>query len=455
MISNSQLRRIKQALGRKTRLYLAAHHSYRGDDRARIEALAQLAARVGLPLVATNAVLYHAAHRRPLQDVLTCIREKCTIHDAGLKLEANAERHLKPPQEMARLFAGHEDALARTIEIADACIFSLDELKYEYPDEPVPEGKTPQSHLEDLTWEGAAWRFPGGIPEKVRDTLEKELALIEELDYARYFLTVHDIVHYARHLDILCQGRGSAANSAVCYCLAITNVDPTEIDLLFERFVSPERKEPPDIDVDFEHERREEVIQYIYGRYGRDRAGIAATVISYRGRSAVREVGKALGLSEDTVAALATTIWGLSNSALPEEYVRQAGLDPYRPSALPLPRAHARAARLPAPSLPACRRLRADARASVRGRAHRQRRHGGPHLHRMGQGRPRCARALESGCARSRHAHLHPQGLRPDQGALRARAFARHRAARRSRRVRHAVPGRTRSACFRSRAGRR
>jgi error-prone DNA polymerase len=327
----SELRRIKQALGPQTRLYLAARHAYRGDDRARIAALAQLAARVGLPLVATGAVLYHAAHRRPLQDVLTCIREKCTIHDAGLKLEANAERHLKPPQEMARLFAGHEDALHRTIEIADACIFSLDELKYEYPDEPVPEGKTPQSHLEDLTWEGAAWRFPGGIPERVRDTLEKELALIEELDYARYFLTVHDIVHYARSLDILCQGRGSAANSAVCYCLAITNVDPTEIDLLFERFVSPERKEPPDIDVDFEHERREEVIQYIYGRYGRDRAGIAATVISYRGRSAVREVGKALGLSEDTVAALATTIWGLSNSALPEEYVRQAGLDPSDP----------------------------------------------------------------------------------------------------------------------------
>ena len=173
--------------------------SYRGDDRARIAALAQLAARVGLPLVATGAVLYHAAHRRPLQDVLTCIREKCTIHDAGLKLEANAERHLKPPQEMARLFAGHEEALARTIEIADACTFSLDELKYEYPDEPVPQGKTPQSHLEDLTWEGAAWRFPGGIPDKVRDTLQKELALIEELEYARYFLTVHDIVHYARH----------------------------------------------------------------------------------------------------------------------------------------------------------------------------------------------------------------------------------------------------------------
>ena len=325
------LERIKQALGPRAQLYLAAKHCYRGDDRACIEALAQLARRVGLGLVATNAVLYHAPHRRPLQDVLTCIREKCTIAEAGFRLEANAERHLKPAHEMARLFKGHEDALERTMEIARACSFSLDELRYEYPDEPVPEGKTPQSHLVDLTWQGAAWRFPGGIPEKVRDTLEKELALIEELNYAPYFLTVHDIVHYARELGILCQGRGSAANSAVCYCLAITNVDPTEIDLLFERFVSPERKEPPDIDVDFEHERREEVIQYIYARYGRDRAGIAATVISYRGRSAVREVGKALGLSEDTVAALATTIWGLSNEGLPDEYVRQAGLDPKDP----------------------------------------------------------------------------------------------------------------------------
>ena len=269
--------------------------------------------------------------RRPLQDVLTCIREKCTVHEAGLRLEANAERHIKQAEETARLFKGHEDALRRSVEIADACTFSLDELKYEYPDEPVPQGKTPQSHLEDLTWAGAAWRYPNGIPEKVRDTLRKELVLIAELNYAPYFLTVHDIVHYARSQRILCQGRGSAANSAVCYCLAITNVDPTEIDLLFERFVSPERKEPPDIDVDFEHERREEVIQYIYARYGRDRAGLAATVICYRGRLAVREVGKALGLSEDTVAALATTIWGLSNSGLPDEYVRQAGLDPRDP----------------------------------------------------------------------------------------------------------------------------
>jgi len=327
----AELHRINETLPVHTPLYLAARHSYRGNDHARIEALAQLSARAKIPLVATGSVLYHAAHRRPLQDVLTCIREKCTIPDAGFRLEANAERHLKPPSETARLFKGHEETLRHTIEIAQSCTFSLDELKYEYPDEPVPEGKTPQSHLEDLTWEGAKWRFPDGIPEKVRDTLQKELVLIAELNYAPYFLTVHDIVHYTRSLGILCQGRGSAANSAVCYCLAITNVDPTEIDFLFERFVSPERKEPPDIDVDFEHERREEVIQYIYARYGRDRAGLAATVISYRGRSAVREVGKALGLSEDTVAALAATIWGLSNSALPEKYVREAGLDPSDP----------------------------------------------------------------------------------------------------------------------------
>ena len=197
-IFESRLRRIKASLGLQTSLYLAARHAYRGDDRAHIAALAELAARVGIPLVATGGVLYHAPHRRPLQDVLTCIREKCTINDAGLRLEANAERHIKTSQEMARLFKGHADALRRSVEIADACTFSLDELKYEYPDEPVPQGKTPQSHLEDLTWEGAAWRYPNGIPEKVRDTLRKELVLIAELNYAPYFLTVHDIVHYAR-----------------------------------------------------------------------------------------------------------------------------------------------------------------------------------------------------------------------------------------------------------------
>ncbi len=330
------LRRVKMALG-EAPLYLAASHSYRGEDRARIAALSVLAERCATPLVATGDVLYHASHRRPLQDVLTCVREGTTIAEAGLKLEANAERHLKRPSEMTRLFKGHEDAIARTLEIADACRFSLDDLVYEYPDEPTPPGKSPQAHLEDLTWEGARWRFPDGIPDKVHALIERELALIGELDYAPYFLTVHDIVSFARARGILCQGRGSAANSAVCYCLAITAVNPTEIDVLFERFVSPERKEPPDIDVDFEHERREEVIQYIYARYGCDRAGLAATVISYRARSAVRDVGKAMGLSEDTVSALAGMVWGTRTSSgrtggvLPEKHVREAGLDPTDP----------------------------------------------------------------------------------------------------------------------------
>ena len=322
---------VKSALG-SAPLYLAAAHLYRGDDRARLGALSELAKRCGLSLVATNAVLYHAPHRRPLQDVITCVREHTTIHEAGLHLEANAERHLKRASEMARLFKGYEDALSRTLDIMDACRFSLDELVYEYPDEPVPPGKTAQGHLEDLAWEGAAHRFPGGVPEKVRVILNRELKLIAELNYAPYFLTVHDIVTFARSRGILCQGRGSAANSAVCYCLAITAVNPTEVDLLFERFISEARREPPDIDVDFEHERREEVIQYIYARYGRDRAGLAATVISYRARSAVRDVGKAIGLSEDTVAALAGMVWGTrSGGTLPEKHVREAGLDPNDP----------------------------------------------------------------------------------------------------------------------------
>ena len=326
-----QLQRVKEALGGAA-LYLAASHTYRGDDRARIAALAALATRCGTPLVSTGDVLYHAPHRRPLQDVLSCVREKTTIREAGLKLEANAERHLKRPLEMARLFRGHEEALERTLEIAAACTFNLDELVYEYPDEPTPPGKTPQAHLEELAWEGAHWRFPDGIPEKVRALIVRELQLIDTLRYAQYFLTVRDIVHFARSKDILCQGRGSAANSVVCYCLAITAVNPTEIDVLFDRFVSPERREPPDIDVDFEHERREEVIQYIYARYGRDRAGLAATVISYRARSAVRDVGKAMGLSEDTVSALAGMVWGTtSGGELPEKHVRAAGLDPTDP----------------------------------------------------------------------------------------------------------------------------
>jgi error-prone DNA polymerase len=326
----AELQRVRGVL--PARLYLAASHTYRGGDRARIGRLAAIARSAGTPLVATNAVLYHAPHRRALQDVLTCVREHTTIHDAGYLLAANAERHIKKPEEMARLFRGYEDAVARTIEIMDACRFSLDELVYEYPDEPVPPGTTPQAHLEALTWEGAAWRFPDGLTEKIRATIARELQLVADLGYAPYFLTVHDIVSFARSRGILCQGRGSAANSVVCYCLGITAVNPAEIDLLFERFVSHARKEPPDIDVDFEHDRREEVIQYIYARYGRDRAGLAATVISYRARSAVRDVGKAMGLSEDTVSALAGMVWGTrSGGVLGETRVREAGLDPDDP----------------------------------------------------------------------------------------------------------------------------
>jgi error-prone DNA polymerase len=310
------------------RAYLAARHLYRGDDMRRLARLATLGEATGLPLVATNDVLYHLPERRPLQDVLTCIREGCTIAEAGYRLAANAERHLKAPQEMARLFRGRVDTIERTLEIVERCRFSLDELRYEYPEEPVPEGQRPQQRLAELAWKGAAERFPEGVPDKVRGLIEHELQLIERLDYARYFLTVHDIVRFARQRSILCQGRGSAANSVVCYCLGITAVDPARIDVLFERFISAARNEPPDIDVDFEHERREEVIQYVYEKYGRDRAGLAATVICYRSRSAIREVGKALGLSVDVVAALAGVVWGWSNDPIADLRVREAGLDP-------------------------------------------------------------------------------------------------------------------------------
>jgi error-prone DNA polymerase len=320
------------------RTFLAGVHYHRGDEPRRLGFLAELGTRVGAPLVAVNDVFYHAPERRPLADVLTCIREKCTLRQAGLKLSVNAERHLKPPAEMARLFRNFPDAIARTVAIAEACRFSLDELKYEYPDEPVPEGKTAQQHLEDLTWAGAQERYPPdnypqGIPEEVKRRLADELAVIAKLDYARYFLTVLDIVSFARRQEkeILCQGRGSAANSAVCYCLGITSVNPDKSNLLFARFISENRGEPPDIDVDFEHERREEVIQYIYRRYGRDRAAICSTVVHYRSRRAIREVGKVLGLTEDVTAALAKTVWGYGDG-LPDDHIRQAGLDPANPA---------------------------------------------------------------------------------------------------------------------------
>jgi error-prone DNA polymerase len=316
---------------RAERVWLAASLLYRGDDRRRLARLQRIAATARVPLLATNEVLYHHPTRRPLQDVLTCIREKTTIESIGKRLEANAERYLKPAHEMVRLFRDVPEAIAETMQFAGRITFSLDQLKYQYPDEPVPPGKTAQRHLEDLTWAGAHKKFPIRIAPKTKKVLHKELRLIRKLKYAHYFLTVHDIVHYAREEKILCQGRGSAANSAVCYVLGVTSVDPTKVDLLFERFISKERLEPPDIDVDFEHSRREEVMQYVYRRYGRHRAAIIATVIHYRPRSAIRDVGKALGLTEDVTAALADTVWGSWGKGLNEMQVRQAGLDPKNP----------------------------------------------------------------------------------------------------------------------------
>ena len=316
------------------RTFLAGIHRYRGDEPRRLGLLDELGERLGAPLVAVNDVHYHVPERRSLADVVTCIKEKCTIKEAGFRLAVNAERHLKSPEEMARLFGDFPDAIANTVKIAEACHFSLDQLAYEYPDEPVPPGKTAQQHLEDLTWKGAERRYPKGIPEDVRTTIKDELKLITKLKYWRYFLTVHDVVAYARSQNILCQGRGSAANSVICYCLGITEVNPTEIKLLFARFLSMERGEPPDIDVDFEHERREEVIQYIYQRYGKHRAAICATVVHYRSRRAIRELGKALGLTADVTAALAKTVWGSHDDGLPDKHIEEAGLDPSNPRIL-------------------------------------------------------------------------------------------------------------------------
>jgi len=312
-------------------IWFAASLLYRGDDTRHLSRLYRIATTAGVPLLATNDVLYHHPMRRPLQDVLTCILEKTTIHAIGKKLQANAERYMKPGHEMVRLFRDLPEAVEETMRFADRITFTLDELKYQYPDEPVPPGKTAQEHLTDLTSAGARYHFPGGIDEKLQTTIDKELHLIEKLGYAHYFLTVHDVVRYARSQNILCQGRGSAANSAVCYMLGITSVNPAETDVLFERFISEERLEPPDIDVDFEHSRREEVMQYVYRRYGRHRAAVVATVIHYRPRSAIRDVGKALGLTDDVTAALADTVWGSWGKSLNEMQVRQAGFDPGNP----------------------------------------------------------------------------------------------------------------------------
>jgi error-prone DNA polymerase len=322
------LRRLRDRFGRQA-VWVAVAPLYDGNDRFRIEQAAALATQAGLPLMAINDVLYHAAERRPLQDVLTAIRLNTSVAEAGYELRANAERHLKTPEEMARLFRRHPGAIAETIRFARTLGFSLGELRHNYPEETAGEGVDPQSKLERLTWEGARKRYSAGLPEGLADKIRHELEIIAAKDYARYFLTVHDIVEYARseNVGILCQGRGSAANSVICYCLGITEVDPILMNGLFERFVSTERDEPPDIDVDFEHERRDQIIAYIYSKYSEERTALAASVVTYRGRSALREVAKAMGLSEDVRSALSGSIWGWWTSTLGDQQAKAGGLD--------------------------------------------------------------------------------------------------------------------------------
>ncbi|MDQ1900593.1 error-prone DNA polymerase [Paracoccus sp. WLY502] len=307
--------------------FLGAAPRYDGRDPARFNRLAELAQAVNLPLVAVGDTLMHRASRSPLADVLTCLRIGCTIDTIGTRALPNGERRLKSGAEMARMFHRHPAAIRRTLEIAARCAFRLDDLRYQYPDE-TQDGEPAQTRLERLAREGLAWRYPEGPPPKIAARMDKELRLIAEVEYAPYFLTVHDIVAFARSKGILCQGRGSAANSVVCYLLGVTEVPPESITLIFERFISKERGEPPDIDVDFEHERREEVIQWIYDRYGRHRAGLTATVIHFRTRAAIREVGKVMGLSQDTLARLSGQIWGFASSPPSEDRLREAGLDP-------------------------------------------------------------------------------------------------------------------------------
>ncbi|MEM1186701.1 MAG: error-prone DNA polymerase [Planctomycetota bacterium] len=312
--------------------YLLVDLQRDGEDQPRLAAADKQADRLGIPLVACGDVHYHTADRQPLHDILTAIRHGITVEEAdGQNLFSNGQRHLRSRSDLAQLFRDYPDAIERTVEIADRCQFSLDELRYEYPDELSPDGRTPLEWLHELTWEGVRGRYPEGVPEKVAGMLRHELTLIEKLRYEAYFLTVWDLVRFARSKGILCQGRGSAANSAVCYCLGVTSVDPAKSELLFERFISEERGEPPDIDVDFEHERREEVLQYLYSKYGRERAGLAATVISYQMRSAIRDAGKALGLSLDRVDALSKQVDGWSRDPKIAERFAEAGVDPRSP----------------------------------------------------------------------------------------------------------------------------
>ncbi|MDP9127651.1 MAG: error-prone DNA polymerase, partial [Pseudomonadota bacterium] len=320
-----RLRRLRASFG--DRAYMALTLRRRPDDALRLHQLTGLAFRSGVAPVVTNDVLFHSPDRRLLQDVVTCIREKCTIDDAGFKRERYADRHLKSPKEMERLLSSYPEALRRTLEIVERCRFTLDELQYQYPEEVGGSGLTAQQSLEQKTWQGAAECYPQGLSDKVSAQLRHELHLIEKLNYAPYFLTVHNIVHFAKSSGILCQGRGSAANSAVCYVLGITAVDPERNNLLFERFVSQERNEPPDIDVDFEHERREEVIQWIYETYGRHHAALTATVIRYRTKAALRDVGKVMGLNEDVLKLMSGLVWPWGREQLEESQLKGLNLN--------------------------------------------------------------------------------------------------------------------------------
>ena len=320
-----RLRKLREIFA--DRAYMALTLRRRPNDQLRLHELSNLATKFRIPAVVTNDVLFHEPGRRQLQDVVTCIRNGCTIDEAGFLRERHADRFLKPPEEMHRLFSRYPDALARTREIVDRCRFDLSELTYQYPKEAILPDMTAQQTLEKFTWEGAEDRYPEGVPDNVVNIINHELALIRQLDYAPYFLTVYSIVRFARSQGILCQGRGSAANSAVCYVLGVTAIDPSTNDLLFERFISAERNEPPDIDVDFEHERREEVIQWIYKTYGRHKAALCATVNRYRAKGALRDVGKVLGLPEDMITALSAGVWGWSKEGVGEKQVNELNLN--------------------------------------------------------------------------------------------------------------------------------
>ncbi|MDB5574211.1 MAG: error-prone polymerase, DnaE-like protein, partial [Tardiphaga sp.] len=320
-----RLRKLRDAFG--DRAYMALTLRRRPNDQMRLHELNALAQQMKVATVVTNDVLFHEPRRRILQDVVTCVRHGKTIDDVGFRRERHADRYIKPPQEMARLFARYPDAVARTSEIAAKCRFSLDELAYQYPEERTLQGLSPQQALEQLTWEGAKDRFPEGLPDSVKGKLDHELQLIKRLNYAPYFLTVNSIVRFARSKEILCQGRGSAANSAVCFVLGITSIDPSRNDLLFERFVSEERREPPDIDVDFEHERREIVMQWVFETYGRNHAALCSTVIRYRAKGALRDVGKALGLTEDLIRMLSSQVWGWSEDGVEPKHVEGLNLN--------------------------------------------------------------------------------------------------------------------------------